>query len=62
MGGKKVIFLIDTLVQIGIREENPFYLSLNFSLTGRIPEDVRISDLGFEEQLSLGKIFLILFV
>ena len=62
MGGKKVIFLIDTLVQIGIREENPFYLSLNFSLTGRIPEDVRISDLGFEEQFSLGKIFLILFV
>ena len=34
-------------------EENSFYSSLNFSLTGRIPKDVRLSDLGFEEQFSL---------
>ena len=34
---------------------------LNFFLAGRIPEDVRLLDLGFEEQISLGKIFLILF-
>ena len=30
-------------------------------MTGRIPEDVRLLDLGFEEQIYLGKIFLILF-
>ena len=56
-----MIFLIDTLVYIGVREGNPFYYSLSFSLAGRIPEDVRLSDLRFEEQISLGKIFLMLF-
>ena len=33
-----------------------------FLSEGRIPEDVRLWDLGFEEQISLGKIFLILFL
>ena len=40
---------------------NTFYSSLNFFLAGRIPEDVRLSNQGFEEQISPGKIFLILF-
>ena len=45
--GKKVIFLIDTL---GINiKENYFYSSLNFFLAGRVLEDVRLSDLGFEK-------------
>ena len=40
---------------------NHFYYSLSFSLAGRILEDVRLWDLGVEEQISLDKIFLILF-
>ena len=42
---------------MGVREGNSFYSSLSFSLVGRIPEDVRLWDLGFEEQISVGKIF-----
>ena len=59
--GKKVIFLIDTPGINWSKKKNHFYSSLKFSLVGRIPEDIRLSDLGFEEQISLGKIFLILF-
>ena len=56
-----LIFLIDTLGINWNKKKNHFYSSLNFLLAGRIPKDVRLSDLGFEEQISLGKIFLILF-
>ena len=54
--GKKVIFLINTL-GINWGKKNPFYSSLNFFLAGRVFEDVGLSDLGFEEQISLGEIY-----